>query len=416
MWQRKHLITVLFLTVGFLISCAQQSTTEVTTQDMSPYPNYVSDVSSISYRFDQQEIMDPFWKGNVMVNETVLLLEDNGVISGNLLYEPVKIIAIKDYSLQTTYVEGSDYELDGRTIRKLSGSTMPHLQKENLIGQNIPEPYRQVNSIANVLTDYVLMGPNAVYTESPFWYGNQISVSYVFDVADIDLSKYPKVEDTELPNTLQKLSSGEPLRITAIGDSVLEGCSSSKMFNHEPYLDNFMTLAQEGLEYYTDSLITLTNLSVGGKTSLWGSSPNIINDIKNSAPDLVFIHFGINDAGDGASPNSYRDNIELIILSVRETLPNTEFVLLTAFTPNPLVYDAMRLEDYWSRLKTLANNHAGVHVIDIYQASMAILSAKKYEDLTGNGINHVNDFSSRVYLMGILSSLISNDTLISKEE
>ncbi|MFA6791155.1 MAG: SGNH/GDSL hydrolase family protein [Candidatus Izemoplasmatales bacterium] len=416
MLHKKILIILLLLTGSLLISCAQNSTMEVTTQDMSPYPNFVSDVSSVSYSFTPKDVMAPFWKGNVMMNETVLLIEDNGEISGNLLYEPIEIIAVKDFSLQTTFVEGSDYEVDGRRIRKLTASTIPSLKKENLTGQNIPEPYQRVNSIANVLTDYVLMGPNAVYTESPFWYGSQISVSYVYDFQDLNLDSFPGFAGNELPNTLQKLTSGESLRITGIGDSVLEGCSSSKKFNHEPYLDDFLTLTESGLEYYYDLDVTLNNLSVGGKTSLWGSSPSVINDIKNSNPDLVIIHFGINDAGDGASPNSYRDNIELIILSVREALPNTEFILLTSFTPNPLVYDAIRLEDYWSRLNTLANNHTGVHVIDLYKASIEILAFKKYEDVTGNGINHVNDFASRVYLMGILSSLVSNETILSKEE
>jgi hypothetical protein len=74
------------------------------------------------------------------------------------------------------------------------------------------------------------------------------------------------------------------------------------------------------------------------------------------------------------------------------------------------------LEDYWNRLKTIAANHEGIQVIDIYQISMEIMNHKHYVDLTGNGINHVNDFSSRVYLMGILSSLVSNDTFLSKEE
>ena len=413
----KKIVIFLFILMGvFLCSCTSDTTGEVTTIDMSAYPKYVSEVSTIGYSFDQRDVMDPFWKGNVMVNESVLLLEEDGVVSATLLYEPIKIIAVKDYRLETTFVEGVDYTIEGRTIRKLTESSIPFLKAEHLIGQNIPEPYRQVNSIANVLTDYVLMGPNAVYTESPFWYGNQLSVSYVYDVADVNLEVFPSFDSTRLDRSIGKMQNGDTLRITAIGDSVLEGCSSSKMFNHEPFLDNFMTLTEQGLEFYYGGEVVLNNISVGGKTSLWGSSPTVINDIIATDPDLVFIHFGINDAGDGASPNSYRDNIEFMILSVRDQLPDTEFVLLTSFTPNPLVYDSIRLEDYWNRLKTIAANHEGIQVIDIYQISMEIMSHKHYVDLTGNGINHVNDFSSRVYLMGILSSLVSNDTFLSKEE
>jgi len=181
-------------------------------------------------------------------------------------------------------------------------------------------------------------------------------------------------------------------------------------------MPNFMDLTEQGLEEYYQNDVILNNLSVGGKTSLWGSSSVILGDIKDSNPDVVFIHFGINDCGDGVSPNSFRDNIEFIILSVREELPGCEFVILTAFSPNPTVYDSLRFEDYWEKMRDLESNHPGVKVIDVWTLSQEILTSKKYEDLTGNGINHVNDYSSRLYLMSILSTFVSNEMLLSKEE
>ena len=35
-----------------------------------------------------------------------------------------------------------------------------------------------------------------------------------------------------------------------------------------------------------------------------------------------------------------------------------------------------------------------------------MLETKKYMDVTGNGINHLNDYSARLYTMNLLASLI----------
>lgn len=384
--------------------------------DMSQFPGFVSDTDNLSYQFSSLNRMRPYWKSNTMYNETVLLVEDGETISGKLLFAPVKVLSVRDYTLKTEYVNGQDYEIVGNVIRRLAGSTMPYLTKENLAGQNIPAPYRLVGSISNVLTDYMMMGANVVYTESPLWYGNQLSVSYVYDVADIDVTEYPAFDGTTLPNLMAKLEDQQTLRITAIGDSVLEGCSSSGSFDREPFMPNFMTLTQEGLSEYYGSEVLLTNLSVGGTMSAWGCNPTNIADIISSAPDVLFIHFGINDCGGGTSPNAYRDNIELLILSVREALPGCEFVLLTAFAPNENAYDQIRFEDYWKKLRLLESNHSGVKVIDLWSLSQTMLETKIFEDVTGNGINHVNDFSARVYLMSILSTFVSDETMKSKEE
>lgn len=412
---KKTVLCLILLLILFGIS-ACTTTTEVTTADMSAYPNLVSDVENMTYRFSDTDRSDPFWKGNVVYNETVLLLDDGTLISGKLLFAPIRVISVRDYSLKTTYSEGTDYVIDGNVIRRTEGSSIPYLKAENLTGQNIPSPYRQVSSISNVLTDYVLMGPNAVYTESPFWYGSQISVSYVYDVTDLRSSVFPDYDGSTLANTMSLLNQHETLRITAIGDSVLEGCSSSAKFSHEPFMPNFMELSRQALADYYQTEVVLNNLSVGGKTSLWGSGSTVINDIVATNPDVVFIHFGINDNGNGASPNSFRDNIELLILSIREDLPGCEFVILNALAPNPTVYDGDRFVDYWEKMYALQNNHPGVKVIDVWGLSQQLLKVKKYEDLTGNGINHVNDYSARLYLMSIVSTFVTNQMLLDKEE
>jgi lysophospholipase L1-like esterase len=384
-----------------ITSTSSESSEKESSIDMSLFPNYIEDYEDLDYEFSDKEKSDPFWLGNVIYNETVLMVEKNGIISGTLKYAPKKILAVRDHTWQNVY-DNSTYTIEGKKI--IATSTIPHLQEENLVGDNIPLPYRKVESIANVLTDYVLMG-GAVYTESPFYYGNQVNVSYVYDVNDIDLESYPTNEVSSFPKAVAKLTNKETLRISALGDSVLEGCSSSSMFNHEPFLPNFMNLTKTILEDKYQTSVVLNNLSVGGKESNWGASPTQINALKNSNPDLVFLHFGINDAGSRVPNSSFRDNMEFIVLSLLEDNPNVEIALLTFFSPNPQVYDTDLLDKYQGRLETMAKNNARVQVMDLYKMSKDLLLDKRYEDFTANGINHPNDYTSRLYLQAILSKL-----------
>lgn len=404
MHKRIISIIIFILVLSFLFACDRQET-ETEDSILDKFPLYVEDYQNLVYTFDSEQREMPFWKSNVIYNETVMLLNKDEETSGKLLFSPLKILSVRDYSLETEYIEGVDYTIENNIIKRTENSNIPYLDAENLQGINMPAPYRLVGSISNVLTDYVMMGPNAVYTESPFYYGNQLSVSYVYDVNDIDLAYYPDFDEEKLPNTLSKLKNKEQLRISAIGDSVLEGNSSSGTFNRAPFMPDFMTLTKEGLENAYNTEIILNNISVGGKTSVWGSSSTMINNLVNTQPDLVFIHFGINDAGDKASANSFRDNIELMILSLKAANPNVEVVILSCFSPNPLVYDTELFEKYWEKMSELETMYQGVKIIDLWRLSENILSVKKYEDVTGNGINHVNDYSARLYLMSIMATL-----------
>jgi lysophospholipase L1-like esterase len=370
--------------------------------DMSKFPNYVENIEDLEYSYGPEQLSNPFWLGNVIYNESVLLIDSGSEISGHLQFAPKKILSVRDYSLKVEYPSTS-YEIQGNKIVRVN--TLPFLTKENLLGENIPAPYRLVNSISNILTDYVLMA-GAVYTESPFYYGNQIQVSYVYDIKDIDLNNYP-VNEPKLSKSIAKLTNAETLRITGIGDSILEGCSSSAKFDHEPYMDDMLKLTKTNLSRVYDSNVVLNNISVGGTESSWGASQAKINDIKATNPDLLFLHFGVNDAGSKVLPLSYYDNMELIISSLIAYNPNIEIGLLSFASPNPNIYDGEILDKYQARLVKLGTEYKNnVVLIDVYQISKDLLKNKDYYDLTANGINHPNDYTTRVYVQAILTQLI----------
>ena len=379
--------------------------------DYSKFPNYVEDYENLEYNFDDEAISDPFWKGNVIYNETVLLSRDSntGVISGKLAYKPLKIIAVKDYTLKTkNYVLGENFTIQDNVITITEPTEVPFLKDTTLKGEYLPDGYRLVSSISNIATDCVVMGP-AYYTESDLYYGHQIQVTYVYDVHDVydNLSNYPDYQLDKLPHLKAKLDNKEDVKIVGLGDSILEGCSSSKKFNHEPFMDTFFNMSIQYLNNKFESNITGKNLSVGGKESSWGANSTQIYNVSQENPDLLILHFGVNDLGSGVGANSFVDNMLSIVLEVRNRCPNCDFLIFTPFGPNPLIYDYERFDGYAKKIKSeIINQIEGTIMVDVLSLSKELYKNKKYQDMTANGINHVNDYASRLYLQSILSSIV----------
>ncbi len=63
--------------------------------DMSKFPNYV-EPEKAEYAFGDDEIVTPYWKGNVIYNETVMLVDYGEGALGNLQYTPVRILSVRD--------------------------------------------------------------------------------------------------------------------------------------------------------------------------------------------------------------------------------------------------------------------------------------------------------------------------------
>lgn len=403
---------IALLSTAALVSCGgtEQEVPHVDEIDKNLYPNYVEDIDSLIYKFDENNIADPFWKGNVIYNESVLLTknEETGVISGNLMFKPKKIISVRDYTLkEDVYKLDIDFKLEENRIIRTENSKIPYRTQAQLTGAEVPEGFRLVDSISNQLTDIQKFAGGTIYTESPFYYGSQIWVSYVYDIDEIDknIDKYPKYNVSKLTHLTSKLNNKEKVKVVGLGDSVLEGCSSSGKFNHEPFMDDFITMTCDQLAKDYDIEVELKNLSVGGKMSSWGAQNEQIQNVIKEQPDLLLLHFGINDLGSNRGTMQYSDDMESIVLRVKESLPDCEILLLTPFGPNPIVYDYSKLQDYVDALKGIEETYEGVKLVDMFSLSQIMYENKNYLDMSANGINHVNDYASRLYTQAILSTI-----------
>jgi len=401
---------ILFLLIGCTNDKTINSTTkkettkEKTTMfDYSKFKNY-KEINDCEYKFDFDEIVTPYFTGNVIYNETVLLIKENGTIKGKLQYKPLKILSIRDYTWKNEF-DINAFSFNENEITLLDETKAPFLTHDELIGNEMKSKYKEVTSITNVETDIMRMA-GTLYTESDFYYGNQIQVSYVYDVKDLDLDKFPKYDENVVPRALQKLNNKEDLKIVFLGDSVSEGCSSSKHFKHEPYLDNFVDLFGQALNEKYEGTITIDNQSVGGKTATWGSNSQQINKVIEANPDVLYIHFGVNDLGGGSSPNGFIEDVESIILGVQAFCPDVEIIVVAPFGPNSISYNYDTLRKYVKKIEGLSESIDNVYTLNMFDISDEIYKVKSYYDITGNGINHLNDYSSRLYAMCLLSQFI----------
>ena len=172
--------------------------------DPTELPYYMEDTSNLTYSYSEEERLRPYWMGNVIYNEQLMVVEKDGVVEGHLLYNPIRIVSVRDWTLQTEYVEGVDYVVNGNTITLPEGSSIPVFKDEWSRGINVPEEYPE----GNAGTGYQMFADGVIYTETGLIWKNYIHVTYVYDPADVDRTKVKTYGD-ELYGLSQKIANKE---------------------------------------------------------------------------------------------------------------------------------------------------------------------------------------------------------------
>jgi lysophospholipase L1-like esterase len=307
---------------------------------------------------------------------------DGGPAEGRLLFTPNGKVVVRDYALDKTYQEGTDYVVAGNTIRLPVGSTIPSMTWKQLYPDSADAPPK---------TMAAWQGGYVAFTEGSFWNDRQIAVSY--DHQDNWGGPIPSTAPGQLLRTKKKLQAGLPLKVALLGDSISFGASASK--TRPPYVPGWGELAMDGLRRKYHSEITFVNASLGGMVAPWGMkvAPFFVAPEK---PDLCIIAFGMNDGtGRKDPPEQYLANTKAIIESVRKENPDTEFILVASWPPNKIWKPLDAINGYLPALKTLESKQ--IAVADVWSVASHLLQTKRYCDITGNHVNHPNDFMVRVY-------------------
>lgn len=123
-------------------------------------------------------------------------------------------------------------------------------------------------------------------------------------------------------------------------------------------------------------------------------------------PDLVVLAFGMNNLQD--APDKFKDEITEIIHKIRSNKPECEFLLVSPMIPNEKIICLRdnKLAEHEKALYQLQKSMKGIAVAPVNTVFQEIYRKGKHNfDINGNGINHPNDYSVRIYAQTVLKTL-----------
>ncbi len=336
-------------------------------------------------RYKIEQYMLPYWEGHVVYNETVYPLEeqDGSFLPISLLYRADSILSVRDSTLRRQYAEGIDYSLQDGKLLILEDSAIPTIPYETYyLEREAPGA-----SFPRTGGGYIAFGEGATF------HSRQIVVTYVH-TSEWD-GAIPADKSGLLPKTAERLANRQSLRIVYYGDSITTGANSSGVVGAAPRAEDWCTMTTKTLESRFNVEMEQINTAVGGTLSEWGKL-QARERAADHRPDLIFIAFGMNDGSGRVTVPTYQSNIRSIVETVRAVNPDCEFVLVAPMLANAEAANfAGFQEDYLAALQELEGE--GIAVADITTMHKAFLARKRYCDMTGNNVNHPNDFLARLY-------------------
>ncbi len=363
--------------------------------------------------------MAPVWNGDRVWEESVCFFEDaeGNIRGGNLLYERFKITSVINYDASVVYEEHIDYEITDKGICRTEHSRIPVLKRQDYVS-----PYEGIPQIEWLC----LPGKEYFVHIKPDIHEYQILVTYEVDAAHDEwgwAGIIPAAQGMGLPETYGRLEHNESLHIVYYGDSITAGWEASgadetaiDMYTLEPIRIHFerypkmpvwARLVTEQLQsMFPNAKVTGDNLSAGGSTAKWGLDH--VNELfdRVETPDLVFLGFSMNCMWDPAE--TFIEYIDGIVSEIRKRNPLCEFVVYPAMVANPEMeaYRHDNLLMYERALTGYAARREGIVCAPVHSMFREVMArGKEYYEISGNAVNHPNDFAIRLYAQVIWETI-----------
>ena len=311
-----------------------------------------------------------------------------GDTPAKLLFHPSGPVKLIDPASGRSYEEGRDFVLDriSGSIFRAEHSSLPSLAEEDLYpAEKISfYPALDANAVPGGSN-----GKNLRFDAGLFFAGRQVEAEY-----DTDREEWPDGAFRESPFLPHR---GSFRRMVSLGDSITEGYNASGYIGGAPFRKPYAGRVAEALN------AELINL---GKN---GASSSLLGELTEKTvglhPDLITIAFGMNDLMK-YSPEQYVDNIASGVRSLKNALPFACVVVVTPMCGNPewsrtpvetARAFAFALHEWATREKVVC--------ADLFSVWDFVLSRKGFFSMTGNGVNHPNDFGHFLYAKTILATL-----------
>ena len=350
-------------------------------ESILPYKTYNLDSSTI-----------PFWKNSIMYNESILFVRKNSLAP--LLYKPTSIISITSYDGTITYSPRNDYNVVDGKIYLTKNTRIPFFTEEEYYPkQQSTSTLRCSNPEHQFLK----------FAEGDYFQSRQVLVTYYHN--EHDGNNIQEAYNHKFEKFLNKIKKGQNPTLLFYGDSITVGANSSGFLAKKPFTESWPKMVHSFLEKKFGTKINYINTAVGGTNSLWGVQ-NFQERVIKYKPDFLVLAFGMNDniIKDNFKKNIYdmiyaikSVNYDIEILLVSTTLPNKEAVGFTAFQGS-----------YELVLNELARAFSYIGLAKMTSMHSFLLKKKRFFDMTGNNVNHPNDFLTRVYCQTVLKAIIGD--------
>ena len=344
----------------------------------------------------------PPWNGkdNIVHGESCMFVLKN---TAQLLFPARSIQRVWCPRSGVVYQPGKDYcfEPGKDFITRPDGSAIPFISETALYPPDekcLYYPAHGANAVPGKTG-----GGNVWFSATDDYAKNQIEIDYTAERIDF-LPVDSHAQDKRLPRFKKKLAEGKDLRVTLLGDSISEGYNASAYIQVPPFQPCYAELIRQSLAARHPGKLIFHNRAVNGTGCRHGLT-KILEEWKADCPDLLILAYGMNDFHAMSAKEFLQYNRELIG-HAREVNPAVEILIVIPMAGNPFWENtkpgkdeefAQVIRQYWSAAGSAAA------VADVREVWMKMMQRKGFYALTGNGVNHPNDFGHRVYAAVVLS-------------
>ena len=336
----------------------------------------------------------PVWDSREIEGDSLFFVqaENEPAAKDSLLFIPERAPVLQSASRETTYELGRDFTwiAGSRDIVLTKDSRIPF----KTIAELHPAP-GSPNSYDGLRDGQAHM----LYAQGRFFHDLQSVATYTAAEAWTGPKPAPAPAG-QLARVRARLAAHEPVKLVVLGDSISTGLNASLTGEAAPHQPGYPELVAQGLEKRFGSKVALTNLSVGGKDANWGLRQCAA--VAAAAPDLFLCAFGMNDASGHVAPEQFAATIRQIIGQLHDAHPECDAILISPMSANPEWNHAAPelYPAYAAELKKLAAPHCAL--ADVTAVWTTLLTRKSVLGLSGNGLNHPNDFGHRIYADAVL--------------
>lgn len=348
-------------------------------------------------KHDRWKLGEPFWRSPRVWGESLFFIREDpaGSAFARLLFPPSNALKLTSASRELLYTEGLDYvvDADARTVTLTRNSSVPFMDRAALY-----PPVGRERSISHKRGDE---RTGLYFSEGHHFHDLQAEASYRHHAEW--RHAVPTFQGALIPRTVNRLAQRSTLKICLCGDSITAGANASACTGVRPGMPPYPELFAEALRRRYGGEVVINNIALAGRgVEHWLEVAGAIMEAK---PDVVLVAYGMNDVG-WKTVDEYMGYVTRLIDTVNAKTPETEIILVASMLGNPEWHNTPfdKFFAYRAGLKSLCRT--GVALADVTQLWADMLQYKSYHDLTGNGVNHPNDFGHRTYAQVLLDLVV----------